>query len=85
MKTSAVALALAATAYGQNASLVDTLGSIPQLSNLSTYFQPYARQFANLTNITLLAPNNDAITEFLNSSTGAALGTDQNLLQAILS
>lgn len=87
MKTSILALALAATAYSQNStnsSLLTTLASIPQLSNLTTFFQPYEAALAGRTNITLLAPNNAAFSAFLNSSTGAALGSDAALVAAIL-
>lgn len=88
MKTSTLTLALAATAYSQsnstNSSLLTTLGGIPELSNLTTYFQPYQQMLAGLTNITLLAPNNAAFSAFLNSSTAGALGSDSGLLAAIL-
>lgn len=83
MKTAGFALALAATAYGQ--SLTEVLGANPDLSNLTTLLGNNAQQFAQLQNITLLAPNNEAISAFLNSSTGAAVGTEPNLVQAILS
>lgn len=68
----------------QAPSLIDTIKSIPELSNLSTYLQPYTKQFADLTDITFIAPNNDAVAEFLNSSTAATVGTQPDLLQAIL-
>lgn len=83
MKTAALALALAATAYSQN--LTQALGSQPDLTNLTTFLGPYLGQFAGLSNITLLAPNNDALTEFLNSSTAGAIATEPALVQAILS
>ncbi|KAK5942927.1 hypothetical protein PMZ80_003932 [Knufia obscura] len=82
MKTAAIALALASTAVGQ--SLTEVLSSSPQLSNLTTLLQPYADQFSNLTNITLLAPDNNAISTFLNTTTGAAVASQPNLVQAIL-
>lgn len=82
MKTAAVALALASTVLGQ--SLTEVLSSSPQLTNLTNLLQPYADSFAGLQNITLLAPDNDAIGAFLNSSTGAAVATQPDLVQAIL-
>lgn len=82
MKTAALALALASTAFGQ--SLTDVLASSPQLSSLSGLLKPYLSSFSNLTNITLLAPDNNAISTFTNSSTGAALATQPTLVQAIL-
>lgn len=87
MKTSALTLALAAAASAQNATngtLLATLAGIPELSNLTTFFQPYQAALTGRENITLLAPNNDAFTAFLNSSTGAALGSDAALISAIL-
>lgn len=83
MKTAALTLALAATAYSQN--LTAALAGNPQLSNLTTFFAPYTGQLEGLSNITLLAPNNAAFSAFLNSSTGAALATQPDLIQAILS
>lgn len=83
MKFAALALVLASTAFGQ--SLVDVLNSTSQLSSLSSLIGPYAQQFANLTNVTLLAPDNSAINAFLNSSTGSQLATQPNLVQAVLS
>ena len=83
MKYTGIALALASTALGQ--SLTEVLNSTAELSNLTGLIQPYAQQFASLTNITLLAPNNAAISTFLNSSTGAAVATNPDLVQAILS
>lgn len=82
MKTAALALALASTALGQ--SLTEVLSSNPQLSNLTNLLQPFADQFSNLTNITLLAPDNTAISTFLNTSTGAAVTSQPDLVQAIL-
>jgi len=82
MKTAALALALASTVLGQ--SLTEVLSGNPDLSSLTGLLQPYASSFSNLTNITLLAPNNNAIGAFLNSSTGAAVTTQPDLVQAIL-
>jgi len=92
MKTAILALALATAAFGQednstnssSMSLTAVLGANPQLSSLLGLLQPYQQNFASLNNITLLAPNNDAISQFLNSSTGAAVGTQPALVQAIL-
>lgn len=83
MKVAALTLALAATAYSQNLSAA--LASNPQLTNLTRLFAPYTAQLAGLSNITLLAPDNAAIDAFLNTSSSAALNTEQDLVQAILS
>lgn len=83
MKIAALALALATSAFGQ--SLTDVLSSNPQLSNLTNLVQPYASQFSSLQNITLLAPNNDAIGALANTSIFASLATNPRLVQAILS
>jgi len=91
MKAAVLALALTSTCLGQSEttnsssmSLSAVLAANPQLSSLTDLIQPFAQQFSSLNNITLLAPNNDAISEFLNTSTGAALDTQPNLVQAIL-
>lgn len=82
--------ALVGTVFGQAPpDLVTALGSLPQLANLTTYLSAYpdfVAQLGGLTNITLLAPNNDAFAQLLNSSAGAALTTgDASLIQALFS
>jgi uncharacterized surface protein with fasciclin (FAS1) repeats len=82
--------ALAGLALGQGQAppdLVTALGGLPQLSNLTSYlsaFPDFVGQLSQLTNITLLAPNNAAFAALLNSSAGAALtGGDQATIQAV--
>jgi len=82
MKFAALTLALASTAFGQ--SLIQVINSTSQLSGLSSIIGPYEQQFANLTNVTLLAPDNSAVNAFLNSSTAGALSQQASLAQAIL-
>lgn len=69
-----------------NQSLVAALESQPALSNLSTYLSLYPSFLSTLeglTNITLLAPNNDAFELALNSDQGAPSNND--LVSAIFS
>lgn len=77
--------ALAGTALSQD--LVSTLSNVTQLSNLTSYlsaFPDFVSQLSQLQNITLLAPNNAAFAQLLNSSAGAALvNNDQSLIQAL--
>ena len=82
--------ALVGTAFGQTGQdLTTALGSLPQLSNLTSYlsaFPDFVSQLSQLTNITLLAPNNQAFAELLNSSAGAAITNgDQAQIQALFS
>ena len=82
--------ALVGTAFGQGMQdLTTTLGSLPQLSNLTSYlsaFPDFVGQLSQLSNITLLAPNNAAFAQLLNSSAGAALTNgDQAMIQALFS
>lgn len=79
-----VVLGCTSCAQAQAQNLTQALASNPDLSNLTTYFEPYLGQLAGLSNITLLAPNNAAFTEFLNSSAADALVTQPDLVQAIL-
>ena len=92
MQVTALALAaIAATAYAQEQSggLVEVLSNQTELSNLTSYlsgFEDFVQQLSQLTNVTLLAPNNEAFEQFLNSSEGAALAEgDESLIQGILS
>ena len=96
MLSKTLALAgIAATAYAQGNStgtLVEALSANPDLSNLTTYLGALSPEFVStlgsLQNVTLLAPNNDAFSTFLNSSAGSALASSGNnsaLIEAILS
>lgn len=75
--------ALAATASAQ--SLTQALGREPSLSNLTTYlnlFPSLVTQLESLSNITLLAPNNQAFEALLNNTPSLAGNT--GLLEAVL-
>ena len=79
--------AMAATASAQ--SLASVLGGAAQLSNLTTYlglYPTFENALGSMTNITLLAPNNEAFAKALNSSTGAAIqANDTATIQALFS
>jgi uncharacterized surface protein with fasciclin (FAS1) repeats len=83
---SLVAAALASAVSAQ--SLTDVLGGIPSVSNLTTFLGLYpniANTIGGLSNVTLLAPSNQAFTSALNFSTGAAINaSDQNTINALL-
>ncbi|KIW12391.1 hypothetical protein PV08_09668 [Exophiala spinifera] len=85
--TSVALAALAGTAVSQQ--LTSVLQNATELSNLTTYlglFPDFTQTLSGLQNITLLAPNNQAFAEFLNSSAGAALAqNDTALIQAVFS
>merc|ERR1711977_381806 len=91
MQLKALAIAaFAATAYAQESGgLVQALSNVTELSNLTSYlnlFPDFVQQLSQLSNVTLLAPSNDAFAEFLNSSAGSALANnDEALIQGILS
>ena len=86
-KTLAVALLPAAAVAQQN--LTAALGSNPNLSNLTTYLGAYpsiVSQLSGMSNITLLAPNNNAFSKLLNSSAGASFqANDTALITAFFS
>ena len=62
--------------------------SSPDLTNLTTYvslFPDLLTQLSMATNVTILAPSNEAFAAFLNSSVGAALATnDTAAIEAVL-
>lgn len=75
--------ALAATASAQ--SLTKALSEQPSLSNLTTYlglFPSLVSQLNSLTNITLLAPNNQAFEALLKST--PSLASNPGLIEAVL-
>lgn len=82
-----VAAALATAASAQ--SLTDVLGGMSDLSNLTTFLGLYpdiASTIGGMTNVTLLAPSNQAFTTALNSSTGAAINaSNTDVINALLS
>ena len=87
MKVSGLALAFASTALAQsNQSLTEVLAANSGLSSLAGLLNtPGVNLPSNLTNITLLAPSNEAIGAFLNTSTASAVTSNSNLLSSILS
>lgn len=78
------ALALAGAVSGQ--SLTDLIGQNQDLSQLGTLLGQYpdlAQQLGGLSNITVLAPNNAALSALLNdSSVTAAVAADPGLVPA---
>ena len=81
--------ALAAGASAQTMNLTATLMSNANLTNLTSYVSLFPSLLSSLsmaTNITILAPSNDAFAAFLNSSAGMAVGlNDTTAIEAILS
>lgn len=87
--------ALAGAAFAQEEpapstpDLVTLLANQTELSNLTQYlnlFPDFTAQLGGLENITLLAPNNEAFAEFLNSTAGSALAEgDAELITALFS
>lgn len=84
-----LALASYALAQGSNGtqSLNATLAGTPELSNLTSFLSMNPALLSTLstaTNITILAPNNDAFGQLVNSSAGQALASDPGLITALL-
>ena len=82
--------ALAAGAFAQTMNLTATLMSNADLTNLTSYvslFPSLLSQLSMATNITILAPSNEAFAAFLNSSAGMAISSlnDTTAIEAILS
>lgn len=86
MKLFALAALASAAAAQQAPDLVTLLGNTSELSNLTTYlglYPEFTNMLAGLTNITILAPSNEAFTKLLNSSAGAAASIQANDTEAI--
>jgi len=70
-------------------SLTEALAGESSISNLTTYLNLYpdfTAQLGGMSNITLLAPNNEAFTRLLNSSQAAAIqANDSSTIEALLS
>lgn len=83
------ALAGAVLAQQATPDLVTLLSNQTELSNLTSYLQlfpDFTGQLGGLQNITLLAPNNAAFANLLNSSAGAALvNGETDLITALFS
>ena len=88
MYTKAIALAaLASTVAAQTKNLTAVLESDPNLSNLTSYLGFYpsvVQSLMNITNVTLLAPTNDAFAK-LTAELGGVLPNDTSLINAIFS
>ncbi|KAF7531007.1 hypothetical protein G7054_g9318 [Neopestalotiopsis clavispora] len=87
-QTLPLALASIVAAQDQNTSLTDALAS--QNSSLSTLNgllqgSGLAQQLDQLSNVTILAPNNDALSALLNNSDAAATLSDSGAVDALLS
>ncbi|CAO1602173.1 hypothetical protein XANCAGTX0491_005803 [Xanthoria calcicola] len=89
--------ALAATTFAQNAtnssssgtpSLIQLLGSTDSLSTLRTAIQGIpglGNMLGSASNVTVLAPSNEAFEKFMSTPQGAALANnDQDAIQALL-
>lgn len=85
--------ALASISFAQNnennetQSLNATLSGNEQLSNLTTFLNTapeLLQALANATNITILAPSNEAFADLANSSLAEAVASDPGLLAAVL-
>lgn len=80
--------ALAATASAQSMNLTAALMSNPKLSNLTSYVSLLPQllsQLSSVSNVTILAPSNEAFSKFMNSSMGASIKANNSaLIQAVL-
>jgi hypothetical protein len=78
--------ALLSAAYAQSNGLAAALSSNSQTSQLATLLGTLpgiTNSLSSLSNITLLAPSNSALETLLNSSAGAGLAANPDLLQAV--
>jgi transforming growth factor-beta-induced protein len=69
-------------------SITSVLASNAQLSSLNDQVKNlphFSAYLDGLTDVTFLAPSNDALTNFFSSATGTAAAEDSTLLEAILS
>jgi uncharacterized surface protein with fasciclin (FAS1) repeats len=86
MQTKFLALAaLASTACAQ--SLTELLTNTTQLSNLTTYlglFPELSQTLSQLSNVTILAPSDEAFMALMNTSAGMAAINDTNLVESLL-
>jgi uncharacterized surface protein with fasciclin (FAS1) repeats len=79
--------ALASLAAAQTMNLTATINSNPNLSNLTQYlglFPQIVQKLSGLTNITLLAPSNEAFNKLLAGPAAAQINAqDTSLIQAL--
>ncbi|KAJ4423308.1 hypothetical protein N0V82_002035 [Gnomoniopsis sp. IMI 355080] len=86
LKQLAASLALAGTVSAQ--ALTDVISQTPQLSTLGALLTQYpavAQTLANASNITVLAPTNEAFSAFLTSAVNESIAADAGLVPAVLS
>lgn len=86
LKQVAASLALAGTVSAQ--ALTDVISQTPQLSTLGALLTQYpavAQTLANASNITVLAPTNEAFSAFLTSAVNESIAADAGLVPAVLS
>ena len=80
-------VALASLSAAQTLNLTAAISSNPDLSNLTQYLGFYPQivsKLSSLTNITLLAPNNDAFTKLLSGPAAAQINAqDTSLIDAL--
>ena len=80
--------ALVAGAYAQSMNLTAALTSTPDLSNLTQYVSLFPELLSTLgsaTNITILAPSNEAFAKFLSGPSASTItNNDTTAIQAIL-
>lgn len=81
-----VSLAVATGALAQ--SITDLIGQTPSLSTLGALVAanpPILNALSNASNITILAPTNDAFSSFLTSAVNESIAADPGLVAAVLS
>ena len=87
LKTLVCGALSASVAYAQTPGLVQALNGTSDLSALTglvSMFPDLVSALGSASNITVLAPSNEALNTFLNSSTGMAAAKDPGLVQAVL-
>ena len=65
-------------------SLLEVLNSTQELADFVSLLKPAWGELAGLSNITLLAPNDQAVTNFLNSSLGTTTAATVDRVRALL-
>lgn len=80
-------LCLAFTTTAQGQSIIDAIGGVPELSNLTDYisrFPAFVSWLEEQENITLLAPSNEAFSELDDPAVVTVLPDDETAAQALL-
>ena len=65
-------------------SLLEVLNSTQELADFVSLLKPAWGELAGLSNVTLLAPNDQAVTGFLNSSLGTTTAASADRVRALL-